>query len=691
MIPPATVQQIIETARVEEVIGDFLTLKRRGANYIANCPFHGERTPSFYVSPAKGIYKCFGCGAAGNSVKFVMEHEKLSYPEALRYIAQKYGIEVAEAPAPDGEQLAEQQWHDSLYLINRFAAEHFQRNLFETDEGQSVGLSYFKERHLNEATIRKFGLGYSIERNNALLTEARQKGYQATLLKEVGLIGDRFERDTDFFRARVMFPIHNTSGKVVAFAGRTLLSDKKIPKYVNSPETPIYHKSQVLYGLHLARTAIRRHDECWLVEGYLDVISLVQAGIEHVVASSGTALTQEQIKLIKRYSENIVILYDSDAAGINAALRGIERIIEEELNVRIVLLPIGHDPDSYIYEVGSEAMLQYVAQNAKDFVLFKTDLQWKAVQHDPIKKAALLRDVIRTIAKVTDNIKRALYVRECSRLFDVAEQLIIAEINQLKLTQLQQKKQIDNNSNNPTPKPPPKRQGTDKPPNPLPDEYELMPIEAGDEANYTDWTPHNADVPPLPPSPLDLGAADKLSLSNAKRIDKLEKKMVAWLLEHGQRDMFEGIPAAAYLVFQLQSMPPLRNALCAKIIDAYRQGLENGIVLPMSHFVQHPDDDIAQLCAQITALPHELSANWEKKHGIVLADANFRYKDEIKQMLLRYQLLLINERLEEISTLLQHNNNTAEQADWRLLLTEQKQLQDQRRSIAKELGIEISH
>lgn len=688
MIPPATVQQIIETARVEEVIGDFLTLKRRGANYIANCPFHGERTPSFYVSPAKGIYKCFGCGAAGNSVKFVMEHEKLSYPEALRYIAQKYGIEVAEAPAPDGEQLAEQQWHDSLYLINRFAAEHFQRNLFDTDEGQSVGLSYFKERHLSEATIRKFGLGYSIERNNALLTEARKKGYQATLLKEVGLVGDRFERDTDFFRARVMFPIHNTSGKVVAFAGRTLQSDKKIPKYVNSPETPIYHKSQVLYGLHLARTAIRRHDECWLVEGYLDLISLVQAGIEHVVASSGTALTQEQIKLIKRYSENIVILYDSDAAGINAALRGIERIIEEGLNVRIVLLPIGHDPDSYIYEVGSAAMLQYVAQNAKDFVLFKTDLQWKAVQHDPIKKAALLRDVIRTIAKVTDNIKRALYVRECSRLFDVAEQLIIAEINQLKLAQLQQKKQIDNNENKPTTKPPPKRQGNNKPPTPLPDEDWRMPIEAGEEASYTDLdevSPRNTDAPPLPPSPLDLGGADKLSLSNAKRIDSLEKEMVAWLLEHGQRDMFEGIPAAAYLVFQLQSLPPLRNALCTKIIDAYRQGLENGVVLPMSHFVQHPDDDIAQLCAQIATLPHELSANWEKMHSIV---SNFRYKEEIKQMLLRHQILRIDERLEEIMLQLKSNSDAAGQV---LLLTEQKQLQDQRRSIANELGIEILH
>lgn len=689
MIPQHTINQVIETARIEEVVGDFINLKRRGANYIANCPFHGEKTPSFYVSPAKGIYKCFGCGKAGNAVHFVMEHEKISYPAAIRYVAQKYSIEIEEAYMPNSEQQAENQLQESLYIINQFAAEHYQSNLLMTDEGRSVGLSYFKERHLNDTTIRKFGLGYSIERNDALLTKAQEKGYNITLCKELGLITDRYGRDADFFRARVMFPIHNTSGKVVAFAGRTLLSDKKIPKYVNSPETPIYHKSQILYGLYQARTDIRRKDECWLVEGYLDVISLVQAGIENVVASSGTSLTQAQIKLIKRYTENIVILYDGDIAGINAALRGMELIIEEGLNVRIALLPDGQDPDTYIYEIGQEAFEQYIKQNAKDFVLFKTDLRLKEMGNDPIKKTVLLKDIINTIAKVQDAIKRALYVRECSRLFDLDEQIIIAELNKARIQQRQQQQNKDkttHNADNKIPKTPTNKQST------IDDNDLLMPI--GEEEPFLfdeNIIGEAIAISPNDTPPKHAAAKENQAIAQLKQRDNLEQELVRLLLEYGECDMQEDIPAAAYIVFQLQQLP-FEHQTCRQILDEYRQALENGEVLQTTYFVQHPQPEVAQLAAQLLVTPYELSHNWEKMHGIVIADRALHYKDEIIFLLNHYKLYHLSLRIDDIGIAIkQAQKDKSEDGFLTImqLLNEQNALLAQRTSLAQALRIEI--
>ncbi|MBL7828325.1 MAG: DNA primase, partial [Saprospiraceae bacterium] len=428
MIPPKQVQDILDAARIEDVVGEFVTLKRRGVNLIGLCPFHGEKTPSFNVNPARNIFKCFGCGKGGDSVTFLREHENMTYVEALKWLAKKYGVEIQEVER-SLEQLAEMQLADSLYIVNDFALEHFQRQLFETDEGKSVALSYFKKRGLREETMRTFGLGYAPDERDLLLKRARSAGHNLELVKKVGLCSQDGGRD--FFRARVMFAIHNLSGKVAAFAGRTMSADKTVPKYVNSPETEIYIKNKTLYGLFQARKAIRQLDECLLVEGYMDVISLHQAGIENVVASSGTSLTEGQLQLIKRHTGNLKILYDGDPAGIKAALRGLDLALEQDLNVKICLFPDGHDPDSFVQEKGGDALMEFMASNAKDFILFKAELLLEETKNDPIKKAGLIKDIVGSISKIPDPIKRSVYLRECSSLMGIGEETLISEASKL--------------------------------------------------------------------------------------------------------------------------------------------------------------------------------------------------------------------------------------------------------------------
>ncbi len=426
MIKEKTVQEIFETARVEDVIQDYVSLKRRGVNLIGLCPFHNEKTPSFTVSPAKNIYKCFGCGKGGNAVQFLMEHEQFTYPEALRHLAAKYGIEIEEEEVSSEERL-EQQRADSLFLVNEFAMNYYQEQLFETDLGKSIGLNYFKERGFREETIKKFGLGYAPEGKDKFTLAAVNASYNAELLKQLGLTTDY---GSDFFRNRVMFTIRNLSGKVVALAGRIMATDVKAPKYINSPETEIYHKSKVLYGAYFAKGPIRKQDECILVEGYTDVISLHQAGIENVVASSGTSLTTGQIHLIKRYTSNVKVLFDGDPAGIKAALRGIDMLLEQDLNVRIVILPEGEDPDSYLKKVGTEAFKDFInGEEAKDFILLKADLLLQEAGNDPIKRAGIIKEIVQSIARVPDPLKRSLFVKECSRLFEVDENILINETN----------------------------------------------------------------------------------------------------------------------------------------------------------------------------------------------------------------------------------------------------------------------
>lgn len=437
MISKETVARIIDTARIEEVVGDFITLKKRGSNLLGLCPFHNEKTPSFNVSPSKNIYKCFGCGKAGNAVSFVMEHEHYSFPEALKYLAGKYGIEVEETEDTQQDKQAELE-RESLFIINQFAQQFYTDYLFNSEEGRAIGLSYFAERGFDELTIRKFQLGLAPEEWDSLLKAATAKGYSREMLIKAGLITEKQNDNIaenkvyDRFRNRVIFPIHNLTGKVIAFGARLLKPDPKAPKYLNSPETDIYHKSKTLYGIFFAKKCIIEKDECFLTEGYTDVISLNRAGIENVVASSGTSLTVEQIRLIARYTKNVTILYDGDAAGIKASLRGIDLILEQGLNVRVVLFPDGEDPDSYARKHSRNEIQEFILSNKKDFITFKTGLLIKDSGNDPLSRAALIREVVESISKVPDTISREMYVRQCSSLLNVTEQTLIFEINKIR-------------------------------------------------------------------------------------------------------------------------------------------------------------------------------------------------------------------------------------------------------------------
>ena len=417
MISKSTIDNIFSISQIEEVVGEFVNLRKRGANMLGLCPFHNEKTPSFTVSPAKNIYKCFGCGRGGNSVQFLMEHEHLTYPESLRYLAQKYKIEIEETADPRSRE--EKQLSQSYFVINEFAQKFFKSQLFETDEGKQIGLPYFKERGLLEKTINNFGLGYS-PLNTSFTELALKKDYNIEFLKSLGLTN---RGNHDFYKGRVIFPFYNLSGKVIGFGGR-ILGSKKGPKYVNSPETEIYNKKKTLYGLFQARTAIRKEENIFLVEGYTDVLSLYQAGIENVVASSGTSLTEEQIMMIKRFTKNVTILYDGDPAGIKAALRGIDLILEKDLNVKIVLLPEGEDPDSWVRSQGKENFLQYIAKEEKDFIHFRIDLISQESKDDPIKKTELLRDIVESIAKIPDQLKRSIYIQKCALQLNVDEKNI---------------------------------------------------------------------------------------------------------------------------------------------------------------------------------------------------------------------------------------------------------------------------
>lgn len=644
MIPEPVVAAILDAARIEEVVGDFVNLKRRGANLIGLCPFHNERTPSFSVSPAKGIYKCFGCAAAGSAVKFIMEHEKMSYPEALHYLAKKYHILIEEVTDEQGKQ--EKQLHESLYVATDFARRHFTQNMLQTDEGRSVALGYFTERGFTPATIQKFQLGYSLETADAFLAEAKKQQYNPDMLQKAGLLSQKDERYFPFFRARVMFPVHNLSGKVVAFAGRTLSKDKKQPKYINSPETDIYLKSKTLYGLYFAKTAIRKHNECILVEGYTDVISMAQAGIENVVASSGTSLTQDQIRLINRYTPNITLLFDGDAAGIKAALRGVDLVLEEGLNVKIAVLPPDEDPDSFVQKHGKQQTLDYLHQNATDFVLFKTRLLLGESANDPVKKAELVKDIIQTITIIPDPIKRAMYVKECSSLLNLPEALIINEINKAKW------KKIDKDNNAPAP----------------PDTQHKAQ--------------QNKPAPPL-------------------LINELicEREIIRVLLEFGVKEipiekvhettnhtLTDYVTVAACIVEELHELP-FEKKLYAKIFTYFKHAIDQNEPPPTSDFfLLHPDEQISRLAIDLLASPHEISENWEKMHGIIITESVTRFKEEVFDLINHYKLTHVIKKITEISDKLKTASTPEELTD---LLQQHILLTSWKQDLAKLLGITI--
>ncbi len=431
MIEYSTIQRILETADITEVISDFITLRRRGVNLLGLCPFHNEKTPSFTVSPSKGIFKCFGCGKGGNAVNFIMDHENLSYPEALKWLARKYNIDVVEEEETE-EQKQLKDERESLMIVSAFAQKFYTRTLWEDNEGRAIGLSYFRERGFRDDILKKFELGYS-PGGKAPFTEAAQKqGYKIEFLEKTGLTIKRDDWIRDRFSGRVIFPVHNLAGRVIAFGGRLLKEDPKAAKYLNSPESEIYHKSKVLYGIFQARREMARTEKCYLVEGYTDVLSMHQAGIENVVASSGTALTSDQIRLIKRFTQNITIIYDGDEAGIKASLRGIDIVLEEGMNVKILLLPDGEDPDSFARKKGANGFQEFINEHETDFIRFKTNLLLKNSEKDPVAKARLISDVIRSVAVIPDTVTRSVYIKECSKLLDVNEDILYTEIRKQK-------------------------------------------------------------------------------------------------------------------------------------------------------------------------------------------------------------------------------------------------------------------
>jgi len=445
MIDYSTIERILQVAEITDVVGDFVSLKRRGVNFLGLCPFHNEKTPSFTVSPSKGIFKCFGCGKGGNSVNFLMEHEHLSYPDALRWLAKKYHIEIAETEE-SAEELQQKNERESMMILNEFASKYFARMLNDTDEGRAIGMSYYKERGFRREIIDKFQLGYSPEQRDAFVKEALKSGYKQEFITKTGLGIEKSDRLFDRFAGRVIFPIHSLSGRVIGFGGRILRSDAQAAKYLNSPESEIYHKSATLYGICFARNAMVREDKCILVEGYTDVISMHQTGIEHVVASSGTSLTEDQIRLIKRFTQNVTILYDGDPAGIKASLRGIDMILEEGMHVRVVSLPDGEDPDSFARSHSSSAMLDYLKENETDFIRFKTKLLMEEAGKDPVKRAQMIQEVVKSVAIIPDRIERTVYLQECSEMLGVDEQTLFTEAARIKRKQWEKSRtgSIDN-------------------------------------------------------------------------------------------------------------------------------------------------------------------------------------------------------------------------------------------------------
>lgn len=648
MILQKSVQEVLDAARVEDVISDFVTLKRRGANMLGLCPFHNEKTPSFIVSPAKNLFKCFGCGQGGDAVKFVMEHEHLSFPDAIRYLARKYRIALEEKEV-SAEVLAEQHAMESLYLVNQFARDYYQEQLFESDMGKSVGLSYFKQRGFREETIRKFGLGFAPDKNDAFTLTAIQAGYKLDTLQQLGL-STQYSRD--FFRNRVMFTIHNLSGKVIAFAGRIMVKDAKAPKYVNSPETEIYHKSQVLYGAFFAKTAIRKEDECMLVEGYTDVISLHQAGIENVVASSGTSLTVDQIRLIKRYTPNVKILYDGDFAGIKAALRGVDLLLEQDMNVRIVLLPDGEDPDSYLQKVGTEAFKTYVKQAAQDFILFKSGLLLEEAGKDPIKKAQLIKEIVGSIALIPDPLKRSTYIQECAAVFGVDEQLLVSETNKIVSQRVGKQQQ--------------QREAVRDKAAGLRDE---LPEGVGE-------APAEEGMPPMPAG--DTGQF-------------LEKDLVRVVIQFGAQvyDTAANLSVAAYIISNIQDVLDfLDHPVYKQVLMEAQVLLSKGAFPGTDYFINHEDVKVAELAVGLLVSPYEYSDNWATRWDIHLSqkhpDENFF--DDSSQALRRFRFEKIGRIQAEVTAKIAAAAQAGNSEEVIQYLRVKQQVDAVRMELAKEFG-----
>ncbi len=635
MISAQTVLRINEAARIDEVVGGFVNLKKAGSNFKGLCPFHNEKTPSFVVSPAKGIYKCFGCGAAGNSTKFLMEHEKISYPEALRWLADKYNIEIEEDERKEEDFKQEQLKLDSIHIANSFAQKFFTEYLFDREEGQSHGLTYFKERGFRDDTIKKFQLGFSPEDKKLFVDEALRHGYVKDVLLQAALVKEMGNDLVSFFRDRVMFPIHNLMGKVIAFGARILVKDANAPKYVNTAESDVYQKSKILYGAYFAKNSISKADECLLVEGYTDVISLHQGGIENVVASSGTSLTTDQVKLIRRFTNNITILYDGDAAGQKAALRGIEIILHEGMNVKLVLFPEDQDPDSFMRANGSKVFSDYIKENSKDFFRFKLELLMKDSGNDPGKRSEIIHQMVDSIALIEDPIKRHAYIKDCSEKLGVREEIISTQTNK-------QRRKIYSKENS---------VGVQD--NKILDEQFVVP-----DATY------------------------QPELISELTEDFQERDVVRLLLEFNNEEFDENQTVAQFILHDLAAIT-FENPVYRRMIDEFRKFIENGEHPLQNHFLNHPDEEINNLAIELLYSQHEVSKNWERIHDITITEKSLVFKKDIYSSINRLKLRKVMRYL-EIN--FERVKNATTEEDLLLYMTMQKDLLEQKKELAENAG-----
>lgn len=606
MIDHNTIQRIIDTAEITEVVQDFVNLKKRGVNYLGLCPFHNEKTPSFTVSPSKGIYKCFGCGKGGNAVNFIMEHEHLGYPEALKYLAKKYNIEVVEKELT-AEEIQQQNERDSLLVVSKYANTYFQEKLHKNNDGRAIGLSYFKERGFREDIIEKFELGYSLDVRDAFTVAAKEKGYKIDFLEKTGLTIVNENGQFDRFRGRVIFPIHGLSGNVIGFGGRILKKDVKAAKYLNSPESDIYHKSRILYGMYFAKKSITQHDKCYLVEGYTDVLSMHQSGIENVVASSGTSLTVEQIRLIKRFTPNVTIIYDGDAAGIKASLRGIDLVLEQGLNVRVLLLPDGEDPDSFSKSRSATELVEYIEKNEEDFITFKTRLLSQEANNDPVKKANLITNIVRSIAVIPEIITRTVYIKECSIILDINEKVLYSEINKIrrKTFEKEHKKTVS------------------------------------PDAGFKSASP---SVP---------------SFVNDIYSEAQEKEIIRLLLQYADKTLYtyqedkydepRDVSVAEYIISEiLNDDLEFKNLIYKQIFQEYLDVVNKGEFLDSKHFIYHSDPEISKLAADLLSTSYTLSKIF-KKGGAYIETEEMKLKKMVPETIIAYKRKILEIAQKEAS------------------------------------------
>ncbi len=641
MIDKATIDRIFNAADIVEVIGEFVSLKKAGQNFRGLSPFKNEKTPSFFVSPSKGIFKCFSTGKGGNVVTFLMENEKLTYPEALKYLAKKYNIEIIEKEET-ARELQIKNERESLLALNEFACQYFVDTL-QSQEGKAIGLSYFIERGFREDIIRKFQLGYSREEKNSFTRTAIAKSYKLEYLEKTGLSISRENSTIDRFHGRVMFPIHGLTGQVLGFGGRIMKSDGKIAKYINSPESDIYHKSDILYGLFFARQAILKNDKCYLVEGYTDVISMHQAGIENVVASSGTSLTQNQIRLIKRFTHNITVLYDGDEAGIKASLRGIDLLLEEGLNVRVVLLPEGEDPDSFARKTNATTLLSFLSSNETDFITFKTSLLRKDADKDPIARASLITEIVRSISVIPESIMRSVYIRECSKLLDVEEKILYSETSKLRRKRFEQKV---------------------KEPNYKPAEVIMDTVPVRIEIHPQKYTAEKEVI-----RLLLLYNNELIKISEQ---DDTEIRVSDFLIDEIRRD-------------ELEFHHPVYSIIWSEILFLRQQNLP----VEEKYFINHPNESIAKTVIDLITYPYDLSKIW-RRYESYFETEEMRLKEIVPEALLAFKnekvLQLIRDTEEDLKNAqLQSNDERIQSLQQKFIILNNLKL-----SLSKGLGDRIT-